>query len=235
MPSKKSSVYVIGLGIPEFDSMTLAGVSALQASKSVYSAGPGLTRKGFLEAFCPDVRRIDFDQDAEDQDAEFRAKLEPLFIAASKMPVAFVTFAHPMYYDTACHWIMEGCKRKKIPCKIVSGVSSIDAVFSALRISLLNDAGVQAGDLSYFRRVPPDPGSYSLLFRAHVEPEGVRTLLKDCRKSYPASHRVAFVRCENDERFPEKIRWMTLKDCARRLPRLDAFTSVLIPPRGTKA
>jgi uncharacterized protein YabN with tetrapyrrole methylase and pyrophosphatase domain len=224
-------VYLVGLGIPESDTLTLAGAAVLKRCKMIFSGGPGLYKQDFLSGFCPDVRRIKFENDARDQVAEIRSKLNVFFAAAEGGgPIAFVTYAHAMFYDTACEWIMEGCRQRGLSYEVISGVSAIDAVFSTLKQDLRHSDGVHAGDVEHFLGTQLDPKAYALIFRSHVELSATRKLFGACLRIYPKTHRVAFVRCENDPRLGEKVVWLELNDCRERVEELDHFTSVLIPP-----
>jgi hypothetical protein len=135
-----------------------------------------------------------------------------------------------MFYDEYCRWIKDRCTLRGIPCEVVSGVSTFDAVFSRMKIDLLGGEGVQAGDLLYFERNPPDPGSYALLFRPVKYPEKLKKILRRCLRRYPPAHRVAFVRCAGAASVPERIDWCSMKTCAGRAGELDGWTSLLIPP-----
>lgn len=236
MKTTKRRVYLIGLGIPEITSMTLEAVAALKKCSVVFSAGAGLFDQGFLNRFCPDIRRIDFDYTLKDQDREARARIEVIFEALRTTgPAAFVAFGNPVFYDVLCQWIKHGCSLRGIPCEIVCGISAVDAVFSKLGIALLAGDGVRAGDLEYFDRNLPDPGSYALLFRPGKDSEKLKKIIHRCRDRYPSAHKVAFVRCASSTPVPERISWHRMQACARSVGKLDRWTSLLIPPTGRES
>jgi precorrin-2 methylase len=231
---EEPAVYLVGLGIPELTSMTMEAAAALKKCGIIFTIGAGRYRSGFLELFCPDVRMLSVNNAKANQDREVRAKVQEIFRALKgRSPVAFVTFGHPMFYDTHCRWIRQGCVSRKLPYAVISAVSAFDAVFSALRIDITAGSGVQAGDIDFFSRNAANTAMYVLVFRPHSNLEKLKVFLNKCLATYPPSHRAAFVRCRIADE-PEKVTWRKLGDCAAKARELTPWTSILIPPLPAK-
>jgi precorrin-2 methylase len=224
-PAPLPQVLLIGLGIPEIKSITHEALAALKACKTlfVYDA----TMKFFNE-ICPDVRPI-----GQVSDARENATLESFtsrVIEAGRAngPVGFAVYGHPMLYESLSHFLVEACEKTKTTYGVITGVSTVDRVLAAARISLFGDVGLQVSNSNHFLAGEPNLQSYLLLFKACEDLEILADVVEHALKFFPADHKVAVVACEAWD--PEKVSWMRLDQVTKNVKRGEVFLTLVLPP-----
>lgn len=219
-------VYLIGLGIPEIRAVSREALEAMEACKTLFVNDPG---NAFFRQLCPDARPID-NLGVGWSRRKMEAFLGKVLRAArEKGSAGLAVYGHPMIYEPLGHFLLRACRRRRIPCTVIGGLSSFDAVFSALKQSLYGGVGVQVSSPDHFLGLTPDPASYVLVLQAGVGKNILAMVVSHCLRHYPRAHRVALVRAENWS--PESVRWLSLSTLSRRPPGEDLYATLVIPPR----
>lgn len=229
------SLLLCGLGIDRPNDATLATLQALKSSDVVfYIHGDGVTLKGFLKAFCPDVRTFDGERFAKMGDeARVRAVGEQVCKELSRgRTVAYVTYGHPLLFSDAFE-LGEYCWRRGYACRSLPAVSSIDGVISALHdhpdVLIRGFTVCEAKNLLVSKRPMPKAGAHIVLCVESLVKQGrFPAFCRIIEAAYPGSHEFFGVNC-SDGRRPASLVSGRVKELRGWASRIQHMMSLVIP------
>jgi tetrapyrrole methylase family protein/MazG family protein len=172
-------VTIVGLGPGDPDLLTVEARRIVDAATEVHTSA---VRHAALATLPPSAAVIPLEMPPE---AIVQAILE---MGRRPQGVVFAVPGHPLVGDAVAAALLDACRREGLPCRIVAGVSLLDAVCEALSIDAVA-AGVQLVDPSDPRPDPARPTVVAPLSGASLPP-GLRDALLDL---YPPDHAVVVV------------------------------------------
>jgi tetrapyrrole methylase family protein/MazG family protein len=161
---------------------------------------------------------------------------ELLTLARRPQGVVYAVPGHPLVGDTAAAALIDACRREDLPCRVVAGVSLLEAACEALGIDAVA-AGVQLIDPLDPR---PDPSRPALL--APLPGTALLPALRDrLLELYPADHAAVVVSTAVSPPQPREVPLADLADAAlpdepARLPDGQAclYLPALVPERNLR-
>ncbi len=219
-------VYLIGLGIPELYSLTVEALSAIRRCRTLFVNNPQME---FFRRHCADVRPIGV-LDMSRREQSLNALTARILAAARRGgPVGFAIYGHPILYEPPGARLLEACRRRNIPHRVVAGISAFDAVLACLGLSVGKGESVRVADRHHFLRddVSPDPRSHSIIYKAGQNLEQLEELARRFLKVFPGSHKAALVECLDSS--PERARWVRLERLGKALRRPELYTTLVVP------
>lgn len=201
---------LMGTGIRDLSQMTVETVKALRACDLVFSlhGDPDVTRS--LRALAREVvdlttlykdRRLDLEV--------YRAIVDQVTRRLTgDRSVAVIFHGHPLLYSNPAQMLIKHCEEKKIDHRILSGVSSLDAIFTALKLDV-GSTGLQAFDVNrlLLYRLKPSIHTPCLVFQIGSFGSALITrtmrnakgrfapLERYLRTCYPKGHPAVVVEC----------------------------------------
>ena len=155
---------------------------------------------------------------------------------------AVVFHGHPLVYSNPSQMLIRHCRQNSIPYRILSAVSSLDTIFSALQIDV-GASGLQMLDVNrmVLYGLRPDVtmpllvfqiGSFGSAFITRTL-ENQRTrfagLTRYLARFYPADHRVQVVECSVRSEQEDCVRDMKLAELARAFERINYNSTLFVP------
>ncbi len=218
-------VYLVGLGMPELRTLTREAFEVLSQCRTLFVNNAGLP---LFTDICPDVRAVG-ELTLWRNPESIRGFISKVVAAARRRPpVAYASYGHPLLYETSAIHLLRGCRQAGLRCRVISGISTIDALLSQLCLPMPVEAGLHVTSPAHLARATPDTTSHVIVFRICESLERSRFLRRRLLKFYPPSHRVALVKCPNWE--PGRVRWLPIRDLPPKGQKADTYMSLLIPP-----
>lgn len=239
MSSRGPKVYIVGLGLPELHTLTRRAYEVLSRCRTLFVNNPGVP---LFNDICPDVRGVG--QFSRGSDPESYGPFIEAIVSAARRrsPVAFAIYGHPMFYEGSAIELLRGCRKARVDCEIVPGISTVDAILAQLSLPLESESGLQVTSAVHLLSADPDPEFHVIVYKVCETLQRSRLLRPRLLRIYPPSHRVALVKCPSWE--PGRVRWFPLRELPPKDQRPDVYVSLLIPPlaaapkparRGAKA
>ncbi len=222
---REPKVYLIGLGIPEIYSLTVEALAAIRRCRTLFVNNPQME---FFRRHCADVRPIGV-LDMSRRERSLNALTARILTAARQGPAGFAIYGHPILYEPPGAHLLEACRRRKIPFRVVAGISAFDAVLACLGLSVGKGESVRVADRDHFLRddVSPDPRSHALIYKAAQTLDQLEALAGRLLKVFPGRHKVALVECLDSS--PERARWVRLDRLGKALKRPEIYTTLVVP------
>lgn len=235
---------ILGTGMLFPDHVTLEAEAAIRAAREVIVVDTGIATLDWLRARCPNVTPL---LQSAYVEGDTRLHTYHHFVATTiaaaldHAPVVFAMSGHPLVSAYAPFLLLDVAAAFGIPVRVQPGISSLDAIFAALRIDPLL-TGLQlheATDLVLQRR-PLQPDLPALILQVGT----VGTLLHSDRKRnatafaplrdhllriYPPDHRVTAVHISPHPLVPDERLSVPLSDLSSLAPRLHAGFSLWVP------
>jgi tetrapyrrole methylase family protein/MazG family protein len=173
-------VIIVGLGPGNPDLLTVEAQRVLDAAGEVYTRA---IRHPALLALPPSTAVIAVEAPPDG--------LAEALLVLGRRPqgVIFAVPGHPLVGEPTTAALLDACHREGLPCRVVAGVSLLEAACGALGIDAVA-AGVQLIDPLDPR---PDPGRPALVAPLRSFPEGLPALRDGLLDLYPADHAVVIV------------------------------------------
>jgi len=172
-------VTIVGLGPGDPNLLTIEARHVLGAAAEVHTR---TARHPALAALPPSTPVIAVEGPPE------ALVQELLALARRPQGVVYATLGHPLVGDADAPALLDACRRESLPCRVVAGVSLLDAACEALGIDAVT-AGVQLIDPLDPRPDPSRPALVAPLPGAALLPT-LRDRLLDL---YPADHAAVIV------------------------------------------
>lgn len=203
-------LFLMGTGIRDLSQMTVETVKTLQACDVVFSlhGDPVVTRSlGGLARKVIDLTRLYKDRRLDL--AVYRAIVDQVTRQLSgSRTVAVIFHGHPLLYSNPAQMLIKHCVERKIDHEILSGVSSLDAIFTALKLDV-GSTGLQAFDVNrlLLYRLKPSVHTPCLVFQIGSFGSALITrnmrnakgrfapLERYLRRCYPKGHPAIIVEC----------------------------------------
>lgn len=234
----------MGTGIRDLSQMTVETVKALQACDLVFSlhGDPAVTRS--LRALARKV--IDLTCLYKDRCldlAVYRAIVGRVTRQLSgRRTVAVIFHGHPLLYSNPAQMLIKHCEHEKIDLEVLSGVSSLDAIFTALKLDV-GSTGLQAFDVNrlLLYRLKPSVHTPCLVFQIGSFGSALITrtmqnargrfvpLERYLRTCYPKGHPAVIVECSTLTGLADKVIPTTVDGLDAMADRINYNSTLYIP------
>ncbi len=142
LPTPAYDIAIIGWGTRGKWQLTLEHLHLLQQAKHiVLSPGPPQDLIEYLGEFPAKIH----DLNRFYQEGRVRSRIYQdiaryvLDLSASEGSVAFLQHGHPLIYSSPTEKVVRGAKKRKLKMVVASGISSIDEIFSLLRLDIIHN------------------------------------------------------------------------------------------------
>ena len=137
-------ITIVGLGISCGEHLTLEGLKALKRCDVIFGPKGALPEPVLqLAADFRDTAAFYHEADTERLIAD-----AVLAEAEAGRSVALCTVGHPLIFDRPVAALKEKCRRLKVPCRTIPGISAVDAVLCELGLAV-DQEGFQARQASH--------------------------------------------------------------------------------------
>jgi tetrapyrrole methylase family protein/MazG family protein len=235
---------LMGTGIRDLSQMTVETVKALGACDLVFSlhGDPDVTASlGSLARKVVDLTTLY--QDRKLDLAVYRSIVERVTAALSGERTAAVIFhGHPLLYSNPAQMLIRHCKESGVELQILSGVSSLDAIFTALKLDI-GSTGLQAFDVNrlLLYRLKPSAHTPCLIFQIGSFGSALITrtmrnargrfapLERYLRLHYPKGHPAVIVECSTLTGIPDTVIQTTVDGLDAMADRINYNSTLYIP------
>lgn len=224
-------VTIIGLGIASGEHLTLEGLRLLKSCDVIFAPRGALPEP--LLRLAADFR--DTSSFYHHPDTE-RLLTEAVMAEAAGRSVAVCTVGHPLIFDKPVAALKEACRRAGVPCRVVPGVSAVDAVLCELGFAA-DQEGFQARQASHIPGSRIDPSLPLFIFRCNAlasKPGLAKRFVAAVRKAYPPGHYASFVESPHVPKKGPLVDNFPVKDLEKKLASAPAEATLFIPPLKKK-
>ncbi len=224
-------VTIIGLGISGGDHLTLEALKALKSCDVIFAPKGALPPA--LLGLAADFR----DTSALYHQDDTERLLAEAALAEAARSVAVCTVGHPLIFDKPAAFLMEACRRRGVPCRVLPGVSAVDAVLCELGFAA-DQEGFQARQAAHLPGSKLDASLPLFIFRCNAlaaRPDLRRRFIAALRKPYPPGHRASFVESAHVPKRPSSVRSFPLKDLEGELAAAPPEATLFVPPLKKKS
>jgi uncharacterized protein YabN with tetrapyrrole methylase and pyrophosphatase domain len=201
-------LYAIGIGLDADAHLTNEARRALRSSSTVFALTPDAGDLDLLRAVNPSARLIDLCQFYEgrtDRPSVYDAIAEAVVQEANPYSnVALVVYGNPMFLVSAVERLLSLARQKRIPTKVIPGISSFDTVLADLQIDLGYGVVLIDATLLMVSKLKLDPRLPILIFqvanvgsneveRGAIPIDRLRSLLGVLAATYPPEHECKLV------------------------------------------
>lgn len=224
--------------------MTVETVKAVQTCDVLFSlqGDPAVTRE--LARLCPRVEDLATLYQDKKLDLEVYRRIVDRVTAALRpgRATGVVFQGHPLLYCNPAQMLIRHCEQNDVELKILSGVSSLDTIFTALKIDI-GATGLQILDVNrmVLYRQKPSTETPCLIFQvgsfgSAMITRGLRNraerfapLQRYLSRLYPAGHELKLVDCSTTSGFPDRVLSFPLSRLSAMAGEID-YTSTLYVP-----
>jgi siroheme synthase len=218
-PRSGRGLRVVGLGLPQILGATGAGLEAIATSGLSFTMDPALPLFQGSPRTAKPIGRT-------------RRALEGIAARAADSARARATslsiYGHPMVYEPFCHEAVDACARRRVPCRVVAGVSALDTLPSALKLPVGDGRPLQVAASDRRMTAPFDARGHVLLFKACDDLARLEALTARLLETYPARHPVALIRSPSWA--DRDVVWAPIGRLPQAAERPEVYRSVVIPP-----
>lgn len=224
--------------------MTVETVKALRTCDILFSlhGNPDINRA--LKRLCGRV--VDLTRLYRDKKLDLAVYERIVYAVAARLTsnrtIGVIFHGHPLLYSNPAQMLIRHCERKRIPCEILTGVSSLDAIFTTLRIDI-GKTGLQIFDVNrmLLYRLRPDIRTPCLLFQLGSFGSALisRTLLnakgrfhdleRYLGRWYPATHPAQIIECSTVTGISDSLIMTTISKIDRNGGRINYNSTLFIP------
>jgi tetrapyrrole methylase family protein/MazG family protein len=205
------SITILGLGPGDPDLLTLQARHALARAREIYLR----TREHPTVAALPKHLRIhSFDhlyRKFDDFEVIYTAMADEIVTRGQKTNVLYAVPGHPLYGERSVQKILAQAREKRIPVRVIAGVSFVEAACAALALDPL-EHGLQLADATDLARqhFPPfDPDRPAFVGQLYS-----RAVASDCKLTllvlYPPEHPITLIDAAGTPK--ERVRSMPLEE-----------------------
>jgi hypothetical protein len=244
-----TQLYIAGLGIQTVSQITREAEEAMRASREVLFLDTGAATRQYLETLCPRVTPL-FDEsyraDGARATAYHHMAARVVEAALDHPPVTFAIHGHPLVAAHPPFLVLQMADALGLSVSILPGISSLDTLFTALRLDPVVD-GIQmyeATDLLLRRRplqndVPAviwqiGPLETALHSQRVSRPERYARFVEHLKRYYPPRHEVAAVYCPPHPLLPPHILRFAIEDMPNHAAEIHTGFTLYIPPAGAR-
>ncbi len=224
-------VTIIGLGISSGEHLTLEGLRLLKSCDVIFAPRGALPEP--LLRLAADFRDTSaFYHQPETE----RLLTEAVLAEAVGRSVAVCTVGHPLIFDKPVAALKEACRRAGIPCKVMPGVSAVDAVLCELGFAA-DQEGFQARQAAHLPGTKIDASLPLFIFRCNAlaaKAGLARRFVAAVTKAYPPGHYASFVEAAHVPKRTAFVDSFPLKDLENKLASAPAEATLFIPPLKKK-
>lgn len=225
-------VTIIGLGLSSGDHLTLEALKALKSCDVIFAPSGALPPP--LLGLAADFR----DTSALYHQADTERLLAAAVLAEpAGRSVAVCTVGHPLIFDKPVAALMAECRRKGVPCRVLPGISAVDAVLCELGFAA-DQEGFQARQAVHIPGAKLDASLPLFVFRCNAlaaRPDLRRRFIAVLRKPYPPGHQASFVESAHVPKKPSAVKSFPLKDLEKELASAPAEATLFVPPLKKKS
>jgi tetrapyrrole methylase family protein/MazG family protein len=243
-------ITIVGLGVKTVDQVTRETERAIRGCNEVLFVDTGVATREFLESLCPRVTPL-FGESYVEQDRRFDAyhhmAARVVEAALDHGPVVFAMHGHPLVGAYAPFVIRDLADAMGIPVRVLPGVCSMDALFTALMLDPVA-TGLQTYECTdlLLRRRPLQPDVPAILWgigtvetrlhsTRHSRPERFHRLVRHLVQFYPADHAVAAMYVSPHPFLPDERHVFPLGAMPDHAGHLHHGTSLYLPPVELRA
>jgi tetrapyrrole methylase family protein/MazG family protein len=147
-----------------------------------------------------------------------------LAAAEAKRPIAWLTFGHPMIFDSVTGELLQESRRRNWQTQVVPAISSIDTLLATIEFEPANGIFIYEATSLVRRQIQLNPRIATMLLqpsafqsdRAMLRSQDVvvnlAPLCDYLKQFYPETHNCVFVRSANTDADDGRITWAELRD-----------------------
>jgi hypothetical protein len=239
-----TDIWIAGLGLQTATQVTREVELAIRSSREVFYLDTGVATRSFLQPLCPRATSLyeeSYAEEAPRVNAYAHMAARVVDAALDHPPITFAIHGHPLVATHPPFLVLELANALDIPCRVLPGISAIDAIFADLRLDPVVH-GVQmyeATDL-LLRRRPLQPDVPAIIWQigpletclhsmAVSRPERFSRLIAHLRQYYPARHEAAAIYCSPHPILPPAIFRFALEDMGNYAQDFHAGFSLYLP------
>lgn len=225
-------VTLIGLGISAGEHLTLEALKALKSADVIFAPRGALPPALLgLAADFRDTSALYHKPDTE------KLLAEAVLAEPAGRAVAVCTVGHPLIFDKPAAFLLEACRRRGVPCRVLPGVSAVDAVLCELGFAA-DQEGFQARQASHIPGTRIDASLPLFIFRCNAlaaKAGLAKRFAAVVAKAYPPGHYASFVETAHVPKRVALVDSFPLKDLEKKLASAPAEATLFIPPLKKKS
>ncbi len=222
----ENKLTIVGMGPGDYRHLTVEAEKILRDAPKIYTRTLKHPVAALLSNNCSQV--VSFDmlyENADDFEKLYRDITDEIWAASLREPVVYAVPGNPRMAEKTVEILLERAKAENSACKVVTGFSSVEAVFSALDTD--PEEGYAVLDALALSAQPTATHLHLLVFQIDSRLMAAQVKLR-LMKAYSDTHRVTLVKAAGIEG-EESLRSIDLYELDQQ-DWFDHMTTLYVPP-----